>query len=134
VTACAIPISRNHEVYTAMERYVAAYREYVPDDPEMTQNIAVMADVLETIDRRYVDDVDIERLVDKAILALMATPEETEGPFEMDPTTRALNAMLASMDRFTGYLSPQNFSTYQESLDRHFVGLGVHIRMVDGNL
>lgn len=134
VTACAIPISRNHDINTAMERYENAYREIVRDDPRTAENIAVMADVLETIDRRYVDDVNPEQLIDRAIKALAATPDDSKAPFETDPTTRALNAMLASMDRFTGYMAPQHFSTYRESLDGHFIGLGVHIRMVEGDL
>src|SRR5690606_15703662 len=134
VTACAIPISRNHDINTAMERYENAYREIVRDDPRTAENIAVMADVLETIDRRYVDDVNPEQLIDRAIKALAATPDDSKAPFETDPTTRALNAMLASMDRFTGYMAPQHFSTYRERLDGHFIGRGVHIRMVEGDL
>ena len=134
VTACAIPITRNHDINVAMERYEAAYREIVRNDPLMAQNIGVMADVLETVDRRYVDNVNPERLVDKAIEALKATADDSDGSFEKDPTTRALNAMLSSMDRFTGYMAPQSFSSYRESLDGHFIGLGVHIRMIDDSL
>ncbi len=132
VTACAIPITRDHDVNVAMDRYEMAYRETVKDDPMMAQNIGIMADVLQTVDRRYVDDVNPEDLIDKAIEGLKAIPEDDEG--ESDPTTRALNAMLASMDRYTGYMAPQSFSSYRESLDGHFVGLGIHIRMIDGQL
>ncbi|MEX0583927.1 MAG: S41 family peptidase [Sneathiella sp.] len=132
VTACAIPITRNHDVNVALDRYEAAYRETVKDDPLMAQNINVMADVLQTVDQRYVDDVNPEDLIDKAIEGLKAVPED--GDWESDPTTRALNAMLASMDRYTGYMAPQNYSSYREGLEGHFVGLGIHIRMVDGNL
>ena len=132
VTACAIPITRDHDVNVAIDRYEAAYRETVKNDPRMAENIGIMADVLQTVDQRYVDDVDPEDLIDKAIEGLKAIPEEGEG--EDDPTTRALNAMLASMDRYTGYMAPQNFSSYRESLEGHFVGLGIHIRMIDGNL
>ena len=132
VTACAIPITRNQDVNSAMDRYEIAYRETVKNDPMMAENINVMADVLQTVDQRYVDDVDPDDLIDKAIEGLKAIPEEGEG--ESDPTTRALNAMLASMDRYTNYMAPQRFSSYRESLEGHFVGLGIHIRMIDNNL
>ena len=105
VTACAIPITRNHDVNSAMDRYELAYRETVKNDPMMAENINVMADVLQTVDQRYVDDVNPDDLIDKAIEGLKAIPEEGEG--ESDPTTRALNAMLASMDRYTNYMAPQ---------------------------
>lgn len=132
VTACAIPITRNHDLNAAMDRYEAAYRETVKNDPMMAENISIMADVLQTVDQRYVDDVNPEALIDKAIEGLKSVPIEGRG--ESDPTTRALNAMLASMDRYTGYMAPQRFSSYRESLDGHFVGLGIHIRMIDENL
>lgn len=131
-TACAIPITRNHDVNAAMDRYEVAYRETVKNDPMMAENINVMADVLQTVDQRYVDTVNPGDLIDKAIEGLKAIPAEGEG--DSDPTTRALNAMLASMDRYTGYMAPQRFSSYRESLDGHFVGLGIHIRMIDDNL
>ncbi len=98
----------------------------------MAENISVMADVLQTVDQRYVDDVNPEDLIDKAIEGLKSVPIEGKG--ETDPTTRALNMMLASMDRYTGYMAPQRFSSYRESLEGHFVGLGIHIRMIDDNL
>ncbi|WP_340148423.1 S41 family peptidase [uncultured Sneathiella sp.] len=132
VTACAIPITRSHDVSAALDRYEVAYRETVKDDPLMAQNINVMADVLQTVDQRYVDDVNPEDLIDKAIEGLKAAP--TGENWESDPTTRALNAMLASMDRYTNYMEPQNYSSYREGLEGHFVGLGIHIRMIDGNL
>ncbi|MBO0332926.1 S41 family peptidase [Sneathiella sp. CAU 1612] len=132
VTACAIPITRNHDVNAAMNRYEIAYRETVKNDPMMDENISIMADVLQTIDQRYVDNVNPDDLIDKAIEGLKSVPIEGRG--ESDPTTRALNAMLASMDRYTGYMAPQRFSSYRESLDGHFVGLGIHIRMIDDNL
>jgi carboxyl-terminal processing protease len=132
VTACAIPITKNQDISAAMERYEAAYRETVKNDPMMAENINVMADVLQTVDQRYVDDVNPNDLIDKAIEGLKAIPVEGNG--DSDPTTRALNAMLSSMDRYTNYMAPQRFSSYRESLEGHFVGLGIHIRMIDGNL
>ncbi|MDF2366301.1 S41 family peptidase [Sneathiella sp.] len=132
VTACAIPMTRNDDINAAMDRYEVAYRETVRNDPMMAENINVMADVLQTVDQRYVDNVNPDALIDKAIEGLKAVPVDGEG--ESDPTTRALNAMLASMDRYTGYMAPQRFSSYRESLEGHFVGLGIHIRMIDDNL
>ena len=132
VTACAIPISRNHEVNAAMARYETAYRETIKNDPATDENIGIMADVLQTVDRRYVDNVNLDELVDKAIAGLKASPET--GNDEPDPTTRALNAMFASMDRYTGYMAPTSFTNYRESLDGHFVGFGIHIAMVGDKL
>lgn len=126
-TACALPISQNHEIYGAMEKYEIAYREIVGNDPMIEENLETMADVLKTIDRRYVDSVDPNLLVDQAILGLReATPSGME---ELAPTTRALNTMFASLDRYTGYMSPTNFSNYRERLAGRFVGLGIHIKL-----
>jgi len=125
-TACALPISQNYEINSAMEKYEIAYREIVKNDPAMEQNINTMGDVLLTIDQRYVDRIDPNLLVDKAIAGLREDPLE-----EKDPTTRALNAMFASMDRYTGYMTPTRFTSYKESLNGRFVGLGIHIKMVD---
>src|SRR5690606_41635981 len=111
-----------------MRREGNAYRKMLRADAPTAENKAVRAHVLETIDRRYVDDVNAEQLIDRATKALAATPDDSKAPFETEPTTCVLNAMLASMDRFTGYMAPQHFSTYRESLDGHFIGLGVHIR------
>jgi carboxyl-terminal processing protease len=131
-TACALPISQNHEIYGAMEKYEIAYREIVKSDPKIETQLETMADVLRTIDRRYVDAVDPNVLVDHAIMGLRETT--TPGMKKLDPTTRALNAMFASMDRFTGYMDPTKFTSYQERLAGRFVGLGIHIKMEDGVL
>ncbi|PHQ68620.1 MAG: hypothetical protein COB93_10225 [Sneathiella sp.] len=128
-TACALPISQNYEINSAMEKYEIAYRELVKNDPSAEQNIDTMHDVLLTVDRRYVDKIDPHLLVDKAIAGLREGP--STGNDEKDPTTRALNAMFASLDRYTGYMTPTNFTSYQESLEGRFVGLGIHIKMID---
>lgn len=128
-TACALPISQNHEIYGAMEKYEIAYREIVKNDPKIETNLETMADVLKTIDRRYVDSVDLNLLIDQAIIGLRETtlPEMDE----LEPTTRALNTMFASLDRYTGYMDPTKFTNYQERLAGRFVGLGIHIKMED---
>lgn len=132
VTACAIPISKNHEIYAAMDRYEAAYHQIIPNDPAAEDNIDIMAEVLTMVDRRYVDQVNPEDLIDQAIAGLKESPET--GNNEPDPTTRALNAMFTSLDRYTGYMEPTSFATYRDSLDGRFVGFGVHIKMVDDQL
>ncbi len=128
-TACALPINNNGDISDAMEKYEIAYREIVKNDPKIEVNIDTMEDVLYTIDKRYVDSVNPHDLVDQAIMGLREGPET--GNDEKDPTTRALNAMFASLDRYTGYMTPSNFSTYRQSLEGRFVGFGIHIRMVD---
>jgi carboxyl-terminal processing protease len=128
-TACALPTSNYGEINSALDKYEIAYAKIIQNDPNMGTSIETMEDVLFTIDQRYVDDVDLNRLIDKAIAGLKEGPEN--GNNEADPTTRALNAMFASMDRYTGYMTPASFSNYRESLDGRFVGFGIHIRMVD---
>ncbi|MEH6545903.1 MAG: S41 family peptidase [Sneathiella sp.] len=128
-TACALPVSQNHKFYGAMEKYEIAYREIVKNDPNIDTNLETMADVLKTIDRRYVDKVDPNDLIDQAILGLRAPNEQSIE--DIDPTTRALDAMFASLDRYTGYMSPTSFSNYRERLAGRFVGLGIHIKMQD---
>lgn len=75
------------------------------------------------------DSVDLNLLIDQAIIGLRETtlPEMDE----LEPTTRALNTMFASLDRYTGYMDPTKFTNYQERLAGRFVGLGIHIKMED---
>jgi carboxyl-terminal processing protease len=128
-TACALPISQNHEIYGAMEKYEVAYREIAKNDPDVDANLNTMKDILKTIDQRYVDSIDPNALIDKAIVGLRTTSDSDT--VLLDPTTRALNAMFDSLDKYTGYMDPTKFTNYRERLAGRFVGLGIHIKMED---
>ncbi|GLQ05330.1 S41 family peptidase [Sneathiella chinensis] len=128
LTACALPFVSDEAVTNAVDRYEAAYLNVIGPSDTLNRDVDTLEDALITINARYVDEVNLDDLVDEAIRGLRNTSDSTP------PTTRALNALLASLDKFSGYMPPETYSRYQQSLDGDFIGFGVRIEMRDDEL
>ena len=124
LTACALPFTQDKTVVNAMERYEEAYFRIVGKPDNWAEERDTMASALQRINARYVDEVDTEALVDEAIRGLEKKPDP-----DITATTRAMNAVMASLDKNSGYMSPQAYKRYQENLDGRFVGFGFRIEM-----
>ncbi len=124
LTACALPFTKDRTVVNAMERYEAAYLDIVGKTENWPEERDTIANALQRIHSRYVDSVEVDTLIDEAIKGLQKQSENGD-----EPTTRALNAVMASLDKNSGYMSPQAYKRYQENLDGRFVGFGFRIEM-----
>gem|GEM_PF-4879522 len=129
LTACAIPFTRDASLKGPMERYVHAYKQVAHDKNTIGEETETMESALRRIKNRYVDEVNIDDLINAAIEGL---EEETDS--KQPPTTRAFSSMLASLDPYSGYMSPSDYSRYQENLNGRFVGFGFRIEMRDKKL
>lgn len=124
LTACAIPFTKNADLDGPMKRYEQAYKDIIGTKGSIEEETDTMESALMRINNRYVDEVNIGDLVEEAIKGL-----KDEGNSELSPTTRALNTMLASLDHHSGYMTPSDYSRYQEKLDGRFVGFGFSLEM-----
>jgi carboxyl-terminal processing protease len=71
--------------------------------------LELFGDVLDTVDRQYVANVDDAKLIEAA-----------------------LDGMLTSLDPHSGYLSPENFEEMQDTTRGEYGGLGIEITSEDG--
>lgn len=132
LTACAIPFTQDRAVDAAVSRYETAYSAVTGNSREAERNSETISEILGRVHRRYVDIVDVEQMVDLAITEMKNTPKGERQEPEL--STRTIKAMLSSLDKYTGYMSPAEYGAYQQSLKGNFVGFGVRIRMKDGYL
>ena len=82
---------------------------YSKNSDELYKKIDLFSEVLETIKKEYVDDVDQAKIMDSAI-----------------------NGLLQSLDPYSGYMSPKSFNGMQTDTRGEFGGLGIEIGMESG--
>lgn len=124
LTACALPFAKNRAVDSALDRYEQAYIDILGNEERLAEQRDVMEGALQYVNRRYVDEIDLNILIDEAIKSL-ADAEDSE----QSPTDLALNAILTSLDPYSGYMDPAAYARYQHNLDGQFVGFGFRIEM-----
>ena len=76
---------------------------------DVYKKIDLFGEVLEKINKEYVDDVDQSKSMDAAI-----------------------NGLLQSLDPYSTYLSPENFDVIQTETSGKFGGLGIEVTMESG--
>ena len=76
---------------------------------ELYKKIDLFSEVLETIKKEYVDEIDQAEIMDSAI-----------------------NGVLQSLDPYSAYMSPKSFEGMQTDTKGEFGGLGIEIGMESG--
>jgi carboxyl-terminal processing protease len=82
---------------------------YSKNSNELYEKIDLFGEVLETIKKEYVDEVDRAKIMDSAI-----------------------NGLLQSLDPYSAYMSPKSFNGMQTDTRGEFGGLGIEIGMESG--
>ena len=90
--------------FSIIENYV-----YSKNSNELYEKIDLFSEVLETIKKEYVNEVDQAEIMDSAI-----------------------NGLLQSLDPYSGYMSPKSFDGMQTETKGEFGGLGIEIGMESG--
>jgi len=78
-------------------------------DNEIYKKIDVFGEVLEKINKEYVDEIDQSKSMDSAI-----------------------NGLLQSLDPYSSYMSPENYNLMQTETSGKFGGLGIEVGMEAG--
>jgi carboxyl-terminal processing protease len=76
---------------------------------ELYEKIDLFGEVLEKINKEYVDEVDQSKTIDSAI-----------------------NGLLQSLDPYSAYMSPESFNSMQTETSGEFGGLGIEVGMESG--
>ena len=84
-------------------------RTFAASEESIYDKIDVFSEVLDKINKEYVDDVDQSKSIDAAI-----------------------NGVLQSLDPYSGYMSPEMFSEMQTETSGEFGGLGIEVGMEHG--
>ena len=79
------------------------------DNSEIYKKIDLFGEVLEKINKEYVDEIDQSKSMDSAI-----------------------NGLLQSLDPYSAYMSPENFGNMQTETSGEFGGLGIEVGMEAG--
>jgi carboxyl-terminal processing protease len=86
-----------------------AFQRLSADSDATYEGLKLFSDVLDQIEKNYVETVDSKELIVKAI-----------------------DGMVRSLDPHSGLLKPENFQDLQIDTKGKFTGIGVHITMRDG--
>ena len=78
-------------------------------DEETYEGLKIFADVIELIEKEYVDEVDSKQMIQNAI-----------------------QGMVQSLDPHSSLLPPDAFEDLQIDTKGKFTGIGIHITMKDG--
>tara|TARA_B100001540_G_C15739474_1_gene611548 strand:+ start:89 stop:1225 length:1137 start_codon:yes stop_codon:yes gene_type:complete len=79
------------------------------NDEDIYKKIDLFSEVLDKIDKEYVDDVNQSQAIDAAI-----------------------DGVLQSLDPYSGYMSPETFDNMQTETSGEFGGLGIEVTMEAG--
>ncbi len=129
LTACTLPFAKERHIVGALEQFETAYVQTYGDTVAAEDARDLFSEVLYRIETRYVDEVDTQQITNTAIEALQGA----KGTDEV-PVTAALNSVLKSLDPYSGYMSPESYQRYQDSLDGRFKGFGFRIEMREEEL
>lgn len=85
------------------------YHKLAADNAETYKGLKIFSDVIELIQKNYVDPVDTQELIEKAI-----------------------QGMVGSLDPHSALLPPEDFEELRIDTKGKFTGIGIHITMRDG--
>ena len=89
--------------------FISSNYVYSKNSNELYEKIDLFSEVLETIKKEYVNEVDQTEIMDSAI-----------------------NGLLQSLDPYSAYMSPKSFNGMQTDTKGEFGGLGIEIGMESG--
>ena len=81
----------------------------ISSENEIYEKIDVFGEVLEKINKEYVDEIN-----------------------QSDSMDSAINGLLQSLDPYSGYMSPEIFNEMQTETSGEFGGLGIEVTMESG--
>ncbi len=84
-------------------------QKVISSENEIYQKIDVFGEVLEKINKEYVDEIN-----------------------QSDSMDSAINGLLQSLDPYSGYMSPEIFKEMQTETSGEFGGLGIEVTMESG--
>ena len=84
-------------------------QKVISSENELYEKIDVFGEVLEKINKEYVDEVN-----------------------QSDSMDSAINGLLQSLDPYSGYMSPEIFNEMQTETSGEFGGLGIEVTMESG--
>ena len=96
-------------VLTAINILISSSYLHSKNSNELYEKIDSFSEVLETIKKEYVDEVEQAEVMDSAI-----------------------NGVLQSLDPYSAYMSPRSFKGMQTDTKGEFGGLGIEIGMESG--
>ena len=96
-------------VLTAINILISSSYLHSKNSNELYEKIDLFSEVLETIKKEYVDEVEQAEVMDSAI-----------------------NGVLQSLDPYSAYISPRSFKGMQTDTKGEFGGLGIEIGMESG--
>ena len=82
---------------------------FAANDDDIYKKIDLFGEVLDKINKEYVEDIDQSEVIDAAI-----------------------NGVLQSLDPYSAYMSPENFKNMQTETSGEFGGLGIEVSMEAG--
>ena len=85
------------------------YQNISAESDEIYKGLKIFSDVIDLVEKNYVDPVDTKDLIEKAI-----------------------QGMVSSLDPHSALLSPDDFEELQIDTKGKFTGIGIHITMRDG--
>jgi len=89
--------------------FISSNYAYSKNSNELYEKIDLFSEVLETIKKEYVDEIDQAEVMDSAI-----------------------NGLLQSLDPYSAYMSPKSYAGMQTDTRGEFGGLGIEIGMESG--
>jgi len=88
---------------------ITIFQKSFSENIEIYKKIDLFGEVLEKINKEYVDEVDQSKSMDSAI-----------------------NGLLQSLDPYSAYMSPESFESMQTETSGEFGGLGIEVGMESG--
>ena len=85
------------------------FQKSFSENEDIYDKIDIFGEVLEKINKEYVDDVDPSKSMDAAI-----------------------NGLLQSLDPYSAYMTPESFESMQTETSGEFGGLGIEVGMESG--
>lgn len=126
--ACAMLPTERDRTDAALERYRVAFATMRPSAlPPTTSdpNYVLFADVLQHVLSSHLKPADPERLVDTAVAGLRKKQQDDRTAGERALTESAIEAMLASLDPYSGLLDTEHVRDIRDQMHGEFPGLGM---------
>ena len=96
---------------------------------QLDNKVSVLSEVLKLVEQKYLRDVDFDSLV-----AVGDNNISTGTGGGEDIVEAAINAMLASLDQHSSYMSPEKYNEMKIASKGQFGGLGIQLTLKDGHL
>jgi carboxyl-terminal processing protease len=114
-----------------LARFDETFRRYAAD-PDNRRQLKHFRDAFKRIHRAYVDEVPEERLIDAAIDGIEERKQRPGSVPAAELVETALDAMAASLDPHSAYLSPDELRESEMITSGEFGGLGIQVTQQDG--